>query len=74
MSVADWEDIDDDDELDEEEAARCPECGAEMFIVTDRCQECGYWLSEADRWLELEMSNTEALTSEPRTGSAWPSR
>lgn len=44
----DWYD-DEDDELDEQEAARCPECGGPVHVVTNKCPECGYWLTEADR-------------------------
>jgi predicted amidophosphoribosyltransferase len=47
MDDEDWHD--DDDELDEEEAARCPECGGPVQIIADCCPACGYWLSEADR-------------------------
>ena len=43
----DWSD--DDDELDEEEAAQCPECGEPIHIITDKCPACGYWLSPDDR-------------------------
>lgn len=43
----DW--YDDDSELDDEEAGRCPECGAGVHSVADRCPACGYWLTEADR-------------------------
>ncbi len=49
MSSEDWDDIEEDDELDEEDAVKCPECGADIYIVTDKCLECGFWLSEADR-------------------------
>ena len=58
MPDDDWQDDEDwsddavedlDDEPDEQEAARCPECGAPVHIVTDKCPACGYWLSEADR-------------------------
>jgi hypothetical protein len=52
MTHDDWDDeawADDDGELDDDEAARCPECGGPIHIITDKCPECGYWLSEADR-------------------------
>ena len=39
----------DDDGLDEEEAAQCPECGRPIHIITDKCPSCGYWLSPGDR-------------------------
>jgi hypothetical protein len=49
----DWDDdeswSDDDKEPDSGEAAPCPECGKPIDIITDKCPECGYWLSEADR-------------------------
>jgi len=43
----DW--YDDDSELDDVEAARCPECGSAVHSVSDKCPACGYWLSETDR-------------------------
>ena len=54
------EDWVDDYELDEEESAKCPECGAEMYIVTDKCNVCGYWLTESDRramWSGMSQSS-----------------
>lgn len=43
----DW--YDDDSELDDEDTGRCPECGADVHSIAERCPACGYWLSEADR-------------------------
>jgi hypothetical protein len=43
----DWYDEEDDD-LDEEVAARCPECGAAICEDLDHCTKCGYWLTDAD--------------------------
>ena len=44
----DWSD-DSDDALDDAEAARCPECGAWIYDITEKCPKCGYWLSGVDR-------------------------
>jgi hypothetical protein len=53
MSKDDWDDedawTDDEDELDEEDDAPCPECGQVVHSVADKCPNCGYWLSDADR-------------------------
>lgn len=43
----DW--YDDDRELEDAEAACCPECGAAIYLMAERCPACGYWVSEADR-------------------------
>ena len=49
MQGEEWTDDYDDDEPDEEESGSCPECGAEIYEVADKCIACGYWISEADR-------------------------
>jgi hypothetical protein len=53
MSNDDWDDedswADDGDELEEEDAATCPECGGIVHSLTDKCPGCGYWLSDSDR-------------------------
>jgi hypothetical protein len=53
MSNDDWDDedswADDGDALDDEDAATCPECGGIVHNLTDKCQSCGYWISDADR-------------------------
>src|SRR4051812_27530142 len=43
----DW--YDNDDEPDNEEPARCPECEAPVYNLSDRCPACGHWLSETER-------------------------
>jgi hypothetical protein len=43
----DWYDEGDEDP-DEVEVGRCPECRGPVYDLTDRCPACGYWLSEAD--------------------------
>ena len=53
MSDRDW-DHDDEDwygdgDSDDEESASCPECGATVYEFLDKCPNCGYWLSDADR-------------------------
>ena len=53
MSNNEWDDeetwANDGDELDEEDVAPCPECGHAVHSLTDKCANCGYWLSDADR-------------------------
>jgi predicted nucleic acid-binding Zn ribbon protein len=44
----DWYDGEDDD-LDEQELAPCPECGAPIELDAEKCHECGYWILETDR-------------------------
>jgi hypothetical protein len=38
-----------DDELDAVDAAECPECGAPVERIADRCPACGRWLTDGDR-------------------------
>jgi hypothetical protein len=48
----DWDDHEawtDEDELDDDVAAPCPECGGSVESIADKCPACGYWLSDADR-------------------------
>lgn len=44
----DWYDAD-DDEADEPDFGRCPECGGAVYDFFDRCPACGRWLMSADR-------------------------
>jgi hypothetical protein len=45
--VEDW--TDEEDEPDDTESAPCPECGATIHSVLDKCPKCGYWLTDEDR-------------------------
>lgn len=46
----DWdEDWSEDESYDDEESAPCPECGATIHSVLDKCPQCGYWLTDEDR-------------------------
>ena len=27
----------------------CPECGAEVYLIADRCPKCGYWFEDGAR-------------------------
>jgi ribosomal protein L37E len=53
MTNENWDDedawADDEDDLDENESANCPECGQTVHSAADKCPNCGYWLSDADR-------------------------
>jgi hypothetical protein len=50
-SGEDWSD-DEEDEPDDEEVARCPECGGPVAVISDKCPSCGYWLSTDDRHMQ----------------------
>jgi ribosomal protein L37E len=43
----DW--YDDEDDPGDVEVGSCPECGAPVYEVAERCPACGYWLTAADR-------------------------
>jgi hypothetical protein len=43
----DW--YDEDDSFDDDPAAVCPECGGTVYGFSDKCPQCGYWLSADDR-------------------------
>jgi hypothetical protein len=45
----DWYDEDANDDPEEAEVGRCPECRGPVYEVTESCPACGYWLTEADR-------------------------
>ena len=45
----DWYNEDDEEDPDEAEVGRCPECRGPIYDFTDRCPACGYWLTAADR-------------------------
>jgi hypothetical protein len=46
----DWyDDPDGDDDLGDHESPPCPECGEPVPAIADRCPECGYWITDADR-------------------------
>jgi hypothetical protein len=54
MPVTELHDDDDEDWYDDpadddDESAPCPECGADVPVITGKCASCGYWLTEADR-------------------------
>jgi hypothetical protein len=40
-SSDDWDD-------DDDEQGQCPECGAIVYLVGDKCPKCGYWFLEGD--------------------------
>jgi hypothetical protein len=45
----DW--YDDDSGLDaDDETAPCPECGAAVSSVSDKCPACGCWITDEDRF------------------------
>lgn len=43
----DW--TDEEDDSGDSESAPCPECGAIIDSILDRCPKCGYWLTDEDR-------------------------
>jgi hypothetical protein len=50
-SGEDWSDDDDDDDdsPEDDESVACPECGATISGYLDKCTQCGYWVTDADR-------------------------
>ena len=36
-----------DDPVDD--VTDCPECGAEIYVIAERCPKCGHWFVESDR-------------------------
>jgi len=44
-----YDDYEHGDELDDEAAGPCPECGAELHVDAEVCNACGYWLTTEDR-------------------------
>jgi hypothetical protein len=44
----DWS-YDEEGEPDDLDSAPCPECGATIDSVLDKCPKCGYWLTAEDR-------------------------
>jgi hypothetical protein len=39
----DWADAADDDEA-EDDVGHCPNCGATVHVLTERCPRCGMWI------------------------------
>jgi uncharacterized membrane protein YvbJ len=33
----------------DDDVTDCPECGAEIYLIADRCPKCGHWFVESDR-------------------------
>jgi predicted Zn-ribbon and HTH transcriptional regulator len=52
-----------DDEDDGDEVSDCPECGAEVYLIGDRCPKCGYWFTKDDR---ASMRRSRGVQSEMR--------
>ena len=54
----------------DDDVTDCPECGAEIYIIADRCPKCGHWFVDKDRRAMLARRRNEAsvaeLTSELR--------
>jgi len=39
----------DGDEDGDDEVGECPECHAEVYLIAERCPECGHWFQEDER-------------------------
>jgi hypothetical protein len=37
------------DDWEDDDVTDCPECGAEIYVIAERCPKCGYWFVEQDR-------------------------
>lgn len=49
---------------DDEDVTDCPECGAEIYIIAERCPKCGHWFVEQDRRMMRANRRNEATISE----------
>lgn len=52
------------DRGDDDDVTDCPECGAEIYIIGDRCPRCGHWFLEQDRRTMRTNRRNEASISE----------
>ncbi len=52
------------DDSDGDDVTDCPECGAEIYIIADRCPKCGHWFVEEDRRQMVAGRRNDASQSE----------
>jgi uncharacterized membrane protein YvbJ len=55
------------DSGDGDDITDCPECGAEIYMIADRCPKCGHWFVEKDRRaMRSRRRNDESIAEESR--------
>jgi hypothetical protein len=52
------------DSGDDDDVTDCPECGAEIYIIAQRCPKCGHWFVEEDRRKMSARRRNEASIAE----------
>lgn len=51
-SEDDWDEDWGDDQWDgddEEETIDCPECGETVYLISDKCPQCGHWFLDEEK-------------------------
>ena len=52
---------------DNDDVTDCPECGAEIYIIADRCPKCGHWFVEKDRRaMKSNRRNDESIAKQSK--------
>ena len=52
------------DDDDDDDVTDCPECGAEIYVIAERCPKCGHWFVDQDRRAMRASRRNEASTAE----------
>ena len=55
------------DDWDDDDVTNCPECGAEIYVIAERCPKCGHWFVEQDRRaMRANRRNASSMAEEAR--------